>query len=354
MDSFNFSVNDEKADLASTATADGLVTKESRKRLFGIAPEAYRHPLDQQATNSMRSVPGLEQAVSKLSRFALEQAMFVEMLASAVRVTPRQCGRIHTLLEEACSILDVPLPALFLTQTPIVNAFALGREKPLMVLHTGLVEHMTEEELLGVIAHELGHIHCGHTVYLIPLLLLHALAKEGGRQLGVGELLSTPILMALLEWQRKAEYSADRAAVLVTQNPDAMFSALFKLTGGSPKIFEQMDREEYLKQAEEFDRLDDGKLNRWYKVALERGKSHPNPVIRAREILRYGESEEYRAILSGRYQKWDKNGTLASAPMHPVRCPHCGRDTDTAFTFCTNCGLTLSANTPDERMMPDA
>jgi len=348
-------------DLAAATSFTGSPTPApaplsgSRKRLHSIAPEAYRHPLDQQATNSMRSVPGLEKAVSKLSRFALEQMFYVEMLASAVRVTPRQCGRIHALLAEACGVLDVPMPALFLTQTPIVNAFALGREKPLMVLHTGLVEHMTEEELLGVIAHELGHIHCGHTVYLIPLLLLHALAKEGGRQLGIGEVLSTPILMALLEWQRKAEYSADRAGILVTQNPDAMFSALFKLTGGSPKIFEQMDREEYLKQAEEFDRLgEEGRLNRWYKVALERGKSHPNPVIRAREVLRYGASDDYKAILAGRYQKWDKNGTIASAPQHASACPHCGRDSDAAFSFCTNCGATLDTTSASERNATDA
>ena len=76
--------------------------------------------------------------------------------------------------------------------------------------------------------------------------------------------------MALLEWQRKAEFSADRAAVLVTQNAESVFSALFKLTGGSPKIYEQMDREEYLKQADEFDSLDQGRLNRWYKSMLRK------------------------------------------------------------------------------------
>ncbi len=331
----------ENTNFALAADAANTPDKPARRRLYGIAPEAYRHPLDQQATDSMRSVPGLEKAVAALSRIGLEQMLYVEMLASAVKVTPRQCPRIHALLQEACAILDLPTPSLFLTQTPIVNAYALGRDRPLIVLHTGLVDHMTEDELLGVIAHELGHIHCGHTVYLIPLLILHALAKQGGRQLGIGDVFSTPILMALLEWQRKAEYSCDRAAVLVTQNAETVFSALFKLTGGSPKIFEQMDREEYLKQADEFDGLDQGRLNRWYKGALESGKTHPNPVIRAREALRYGASDEFRGILAGSYPRWDKNGTLRSAPTQPVACPHCERHTDAAFSFCTHCGLTL-------------
>jgi Zn-dependent protease with chaperone function len=64
--------------------------------------------------------------------------------------------RIHALLKEACTILDLPEPSLFVSQTPIANAFALGRDNPTMVLHTGLVELLTEDELLAVIAHEMG------------------------------------------------------------------------------------------------------------------------------------------------------------------------------------------------------
>ena len=317
----------------------------TRRRLLQIAPEAYRHPLDQQATTSLKAVPGFELAISKLSRFGIEQLLYVEMLASAIRVTPKQCGRIHNLLMEACSILDVPTPpTLFLTQTPIVNAFAMGRENPIMVLHTGLVEHLTDEELLGVIGHELGHIHCGHTVYLLMLLLIQLAARLGGGRLGgpqLADAFSMPIQMALLEWLRKAEFSADRAAILVTQNPDTVFSALFKLTGGSPKIFEQMDREEYLNQAEEYDKLDKGRLNRMYKTAIEADKTHPIPVLRAREVLRWGGSDDLKAILEGRYVRRDKNGALASASAAPVLCPQCNRYTDGAFTFCTHCGASL-------------
>ena len=116
---YNFTTKFDSGDLDT----DGAILPGKRKRLPGIAPEAYRHPLDQQATDSMRSVPGLEKAVSKLSRFGLEQMFYVDMLASAVKVTPRQCGRIYSLLEEACRVLGVTVPALFLTQTPVVNAF---------------------------------------------------------------------------------------------------------------------------------------------------------------------------------------------------------------------------------------
>lgn len=317
-----------------------------RKRLIEIAPDAFRHPLDLQATASLRAVPGLDIAMSKLSRFGIEQLVYTEFCASAVRVTPKQCGRIHALLLEACAVLDVPNPpALFLTQTPIVNAFALGQESAIMVLHTGLIEHLNEEELLGVIAHELGHIMCGHTVYLLLLMLIRLTLQTGGTALGgkrVGDILSLQIEMALMEWLRKAEFSCDRAAVLVTQKPDTVFNALFKLTGGSPKIFEMMDREEYLKQAEEYDRQDAGRLDKFYRYVVESSKTHPIPVLRAREVLRYGESDEYRAILDGKYVRRDRRrGALTSGLTQPVVCRHCGRDTDSAFSFCTHCGSDL-------------
>ncbi|MBC8102353.1 MAG: M48 family metalloprotease [Cytophagales bacterium] len=326
--------------------SEGDVFDKTRRRLVNISPEAYRHPMDKQATAALRAVPGFEYAVRKLSRYSLEQILYLEMCASAVKVTPKQCSRIHRLLVEAVAVLDLPtVPALFLTQTPIVNAFAMGRENPTVVLHTGLVELLTEEELLGVIAHELGHVHCGHTVYRLMALLVELLIRYGGMKLGVGDILSMPIQASLLEWTRKAEFSADRAAILVTQNPEAVFSTLFKLTGGSPKIFNMMDRDEYLKQAEEYDRADTGRLDRFYKTLIEAGKTHPIPVLRARETLRYGESDEYKGILAGRYGRREKNGTVlvASGTKQDghIKCPNCGEEADALFSFCTHCGMEL-------------
>jgi Zn-dependent protease with chaperone function len=346
--------------------SDEDVFEKTRRRLVNISPEAYRHPLDKQATAALRAVPGFEYAIRKLSRYSLEQMLYLEMCASAVKVTPKQCSRIYRLLEEAVAVLDMPtVPSLFLTQTPIVNAFAMGRENPTIVLHTGLVELLTEEELLGVIAHELGHVHCGHTVYRLMALLVELLVRYGGMKLGVGDILSMPLQASLLEWTRKAEFSADRAAILVTQNPEAVFSTLFKLTGGSPKVFNMMDRDEYLKQAEEYDRTDTGRMDRFYKTLIEAGKTHPIPVLRARETLRYGESDDYKDILAGRYGRREKNGTVllasgAKASGH-VTCGSCGQEADAFFTFCTHCGADLNealtaaaATTNKERDEADA
>ena len=261
-----------------------------RTRLEKLAPDAYRHPMDQQATQALRVVPGFELAATKFSRYSFERFLYNEYLASAVKVSPNQCGQVHALLVEACGILDMPVPALFLSQTPIANAFALGREEPAIVLQTGLVELLDEDELMAVIAHELGHIHCGHTIYRLMGLFVALLAKLGATRLGYGDLFSIPIQLALLEWSRKAEFSADRAAVLAVQDPEVMFSALFKLTGGSKKIFSQMNRDEYLAQADEYDRPDAGKLDKLYKLMIESERFPPDsraPLARGTSLGRW-------------------------------------------------------------------
>ncbi|MBC7808407.1 MAG: M48 family metalloprotease [Akkermansiaceae bacterium] len=331
--------------IETTATPTGRV------RFPQIAPDTYRHPLDQQATAALRAVPGFELVASKFSQYSFEKIIYHEECASAVRVTPKQLPRIHALLREACTILDLPEPSLFVSQTPIANAFALGRDNPTMVLHTGLVELLSEDELLAVIAHEMGHIHCGHTVYRLMALMLQLLAKLGDLRLGMGDLFSFPIRAALLEWTRKAEFSADRAAIIVVQDPEVVFSALFKLTGGSPKIFEQMDREEYLKQAEDYERPDWSRLDKFYKVMLESDKTHPIPVLRAKEVLRWGATDEYKNIIAGSYIFRDKVGDRRRGPLSTISmktlanerltCPSCGKETDAAFTFCINCGTVL-------------
>ena len=319
-----------------------------RVRLPSLSPEAYRHPLDRQATAALRAVPGFELLASKLSRHSLEHLLYVEACASAVKVTPRQCGRIHLLLREACAVLDMASePALFLSQNPVANAFALGREMPTIVLHTGLVELLTEEELLGVIGHELGHIHCGHSVYRLMAWVVTTLASRfGATALGIGEFLSIGLQGALLEWARKAEFSADRAALLCTQNPETVFSSLFKLTGGSPRIFAEMDRDEYLKQADEYDNPAAGPLEKLYKNLIAGSQTHPIPVLRAREALRWGDSDDYRAILKGYYPRQD--GTSVPLPTIAHTCPHCGKETDASFTFCMICGANLSAPPAEE------
>ncbi len=321
-----------------------------RVRLTAIAPEAYRHPLDQKAASALRAVPGFERAVAWFSAQSIERYLFHETCASSVRVTPKQCGAIHRLLTEACDTLDLDVPNLFLSQTPIANAFAFGQAQPTLVLHTGLVELLDDNELRGVIAHELGHVHCGHSTLRLMGLLLVMAGRLGGMRLGAPDLLTVPLQAALLDWMRNAEYSADRAAVLGTQDPEVVFSALFKLTGGSPKVFAQMDRDEYLRQAADYAPGNESRIDKVFKTLIETEKTHPIPVLRARAVLEWGQSDQYRDIIAGRYQR---RGETPGTAVDRRRCTACGEWTPVSFSFCTRCGHANEAGDIDSRNQGD-
>src|SRR5436190_1020570 len=107
-------------------------------------------------------------------------------MASAVKVTPKQCPDLHAKLQIACTTLGVAMPDMFIQQNPLVNAFTGGVEKPIIVLHSALIERLNEEETLAVIAHEVGHIHAEHVLYLTAARLFEALANFGAARLILG------------------------------------------------------------------------------------------------------------------------------------------------------------------------
>jgi Zn-dependent protease with chaperone function len=159
-------------------------------------------------------------------------------MASAVKVTPKQCPDLHAKLQIACTTLGVDMPDLYIHQNPIVNAFTGGVEKPIIVLHSALIERLNEEETLAVIAHEVGHIHAEHVLYLTAARLLEALANLSIARLIPGSeilkfIISAGIAGALLAWARRAELSCDRAGLLVVQDPHVIGRTMMKLAGGT-------------------------------------------------------------------------------------------------------------------------
>ena len=87
-----------------------------------------------------------------------------QMLGNMMIVTAKQFPDILKLAEEAATRLSMKRPEVFITQSPVLNAYAtgfIGRKS--VVLHSALVEALEPEELLSVIGHEFTHIKCNHT-----------------------------------------------------------------------------------------------------------------------------------------------------------------------------------------------
>ena len=155
------------------------VPDRARVRLTGISSRAYEHPADRSALVALRKLSGFDVLLSKLFGLINERALRLTYLAGAVKVSERQFPHIHALVRDGAYILDLAdVPEVYVMQSPLVNAMAIGRDRPFIVVTTGLVNLHDEEELRWVIGHELGHILSGHAVYRTMLLILIELAAR--------------------------------------------------------------------------------------------------------------------------------------------------------------------------------
>ncbi len=269
----------------------------AKSQLIGLKADYFRHPLDKEATKALKQIPGIDMMVRNLLGPLAEQVFYVENIASSVLVGDKQLPHLHQLLLEACKILDIEPPQLYIKQHPAPNAytFAMRGKQPFVVLHTSLIDMLTPEETQAVIAHELGHLKCDHSVYLTPvnILILAATAVPT-----VGAVLAQTIQAQLLEWVRCAEFTCDRAALLATQNPKAVMSVLMKLAGGSPSIAPQLNLDAFIEQARAYDDISNNELGEMVKVARTAQLTHPVPVLRAREIDRWASSKDYEKLLN--------------------------------------------------------
>ncbi len=264
--------------------------------LIGLKADSFRHPLDLEATKTLKQIPGLDMLVRNWLGPMAEQVFYVDNIASSVLVGEKQLPHLHQLLLEACKILDIEPPQLYIRQHPAPNAytFAMRGKQPFIVLHTSLIEILTPEEIQAVIAHELGHLKCDHSVYLTPVNLLILAA---GIVPNVGAVIAQAMQAQLLEWVRCAEFTCDCAALLATQNPKVVMSVLMKLAGGSPTLAPQLNLDAFIAQARAYDDISKSELGEMVKVARTAQLTHPVPVLRAREIDRWASSKEYQSLL---------------------------------------------------------
>jgi heat shock protein HtpX len=172
-------------------------------------------------------------------------------------VSPEQEPELHGVIERLCVQANLPKPRVCVMETPMPNAFAMGRsQKAASVTATrGLLELLSPPELEGVIGHELTHV-INHDVAvmtvasffatLAALITQFALFFGGGfggygrnqeQEEGIVAVLLVSVLVYALSFlllralSRYREYAADRGSAVLTGRPSALASALLKISG---------------------------------------------------------------------------------------------------------------------------
>jgi Zn-dependent protease with chaperone function len=279
--------------------ADNDVTP-TRRILRDIHPSTWEHPADRAALMALRRIPAFDEVLKKIFGIFGEKPIRLAFQANAVRVSEKQFPHIHERYMEVLETLDAPEKyELFVSQTPLVNAGAYGMDKPFIVLNSGSIRLLDDEELTYLIGHEVGHVLSGHVLYRTMTLLLLQLATLGFPVVGLA---ARAVLIALLEWSRKAELSADRAGLLAIQNHEATLRSFMKLAGGGSP--EENDLNEFMNQAEEYRKTGDV-ADIVFKVLNLLGATHPFHVLRAAELRDWIEKGDYDRIMRGEYRRRD-------------------------------------------------
>jgi Zn-dependent protease with chaperone function len=284
----------------------------TRRRFPDISSRAYEHPADKSALVALRKLTGFDTVFKVLSGLLPERSLRLLFLSDSVRVSDEQFAHLNAMLRDACYILDLEkVPQMYVTQEPKPNAMCIGMDEPIIVVTTGLVELLDEEEMRAVIGHEVGHALSGHAVYRTILLFLTNLALRVS-WIPLGNLAVLALVTALREWFRKSELSADRAGLLVGQDLQASMRGLMKLAGGNH--LHEMNVDSFLKQADEYEAggdLRDSVL----KILNVLPRSHPFTTVRAAELRKWAASRDYQRVMDGHYPRRteDKDASVSDA-----------------------------------------
>jgi Zn-dependent protease with chaperone function len=275
-----------------------------------ISSRAWEHPADRAALTALRRLKGFDQVLKVMSAMLRERQHRLLYLASTARVGPKQFADLDALLDECILVLDAPVkPELFVQQSPVVSAYTIGMDTPFIVVTSAMYDLMSHDEMRFVIGHELGHALSGHAVYRTMSMHLMRIASLFGF-VPIGGWALRAIVAALLEWQRKSEFSGDRAGLLCAQDFDAAIRVELKLAGGSR--LDKLDSESFLAQAAEYERTGDMRDGVLKLLNLEL-QTHPFSVLRAAALTKWVDTGGYGAVIGGDYPRRSDDDT---APLH--------------------------------------
>ncbi len=278
-----------------------------QKILTDIDSRAWEHPADKAALASLKQIPGFDEIIKVIFGLTTEKSIRLLHLSSSIRTSENQFPLLHRQIRKIASIFDWDyVPEVYVTRSPFFNAGVYGVKEPFIVINSQLVNSLNEDELMCVLAHEMGHLISGHALYKTLLWLVLNISFTA---LPVSDLLILPIIAALKEWDRKSELSADRAGLLAVQNEDPSYSVLMRMAGGDNPS--ELNMNDFFIQAREYENSKE-LLDSIHKVLNTVWTSHPFPVIRLTELRNWIAAGEYSKILEGSYlRRGGEKSTLA-------------------------------------------
>lgn len=259
-----------------------------------VDPRIYIHPDDKKALKVLKAVPGFALVARAYIHIFGEEPMRLMNLANCVRVSPAQYPGLYDLLPPICERLGIAEPELYVVYNPFPNACSIGGcRKNMILITTGLLDAFTWDSVKAVLAHECGHIACGHSLYQT---IARWLFRDLNTLVTVPFPVSEGLHLAAMHWMRCCELSADRASAICVGGSHQVIDVMLQLSDGIMNAG-NFDTEEYLRQAEAY--RQEAKRTVWNRVvsaAKVMNRDHPFPADRALEIDSWCHSEDFLKI----------------------------------------------------------
>lgn len=295
------------------------------KTLVGLKSETYEHPFDREALDRLKRVSGVDRVTNFLLNWTFVNWHLIELQGSHFRITRESCPELYSLIEEVEETLDITdRPKVYTQWGYNINGYTTGtKDNTLMMLNSGAIDLLTDNQLKYIVGHEMGHIKSNHVLYHMMAEFLPSIISL----IPGAKILSAPIQLALFYWQRMSELTADRAGLLACQDKEATLQAIVKMAGLPLKYFDSINEEAFLAQAEEFKKMHEGFINGAMANISIMTSTHPWTVFRAAELIKWINSGEYDRILSGTKVKQcdpDNGGCGKIVSIDTSVCPRCG------------------------------
>ncbi|KPU42530.1 protease HtpX [Oxobacter pfennigii] len=310
----------------------------SRIALDNLDTLEYEHQFDRKALEALKATPGLPALIKSIRKYSFDKIQKVVHTGSYLKISSFQFTHVNELFLEACRILGFSVPPkLYIKEQYEINAYATCFADPIVVLGSGCLDALSDDELLFIIGHELGHIKSQHLLYNdLATQISYFGSLIGELTLGIGGVLSRGLEVALLYWSRMSELTCDRAGLLVCQSFPASIMTTAKMAGVSKKYINEINADAFLQQAREFEGFDFDALDKIAKVYSVINSTHPWTVMRASELDKWVQSGGYSDVLSRKTQK-----KLITRPKVNLSCPNCGTPVENEDRFCPACGNSL-------------
>ena len=284
------------------------------KTVTPVDCEQYIHDLDKTALTALKKIPLLDTICAKILSIMNDRQNTIINMSTKIHITEKQLPKIYAMVESICKKIGIEMPDLYLELNREPNAYTYGTEKFTIIIHSGLIECLQDDELYAVLAHECGHIACKHGLYhtIGGIVLsggsigLHELAGylntkgiAGAIAGNVVAAVDGALELAFFHWFRCSELSADRVAVICCGSADPVIETMMRLAGGTTHIDSEIDKNLFIEQASDYRQITEKNIvNKGLEFLLTKNNTHPLLAVRAYEAQQFANSDEFKKIAS--------------------------------------------------------